>query len=152
MVAIAFLAQAAAVEKNSLGGLFGNGVEVPVIRGEKPGPAEDVAGSDDLDAGWASITTGFEGDGSADDEMKAIGGFAGFDHQIAGGETGLHGTFRQDVAMPAAQLLKERMRRQRLGRKWAFGVRRDHTNFISYSCPNKVGNKLMGCQLQNDET
>ena len=109
MIAVAFLAQAAAVEKNRLCWFVGHGVEVPVIRWEKPGPAQDVTRADGLDSQRGAGAESFQADRPANDEVKTVGRFAGFHDDFARGESGLHRTVGQNLAVGPAQPAEKRV-------------------------------------------
>src|SRR5580658_2171196 len=109
MIAVAFLAQTAAVEKYGLGRLVGDCIEVPVIRREKPRPPENVARPDCLDPQWRAGAECFQADGDINDQGEAIRRLAGFDDHFPSDETGWHRAICQYLPMPFAQSPEERV-------------------------------------------
>ena len=75
VVGFTFLAQRHAVKKDGLGVLQGAGVKVVVIRGEQPGPSQDISSTDDFNAGGSLLgMRTFDGYRSGTDQVKTIGG------------------------------------------------------------------------------
>ena len=87
LVLLALFAQVAGEKDDGPGGLDGAGVEIPFVRREQPGPAEDVAGLDELEAaGTFFAVGGFEGDFAFEDDVKAVGVEAFLENDFIGRE------------------------------------------------------------------
>jgi hypothetical protein len=93
-VLLALFAQVAGEKDDGAGGLDGAGVEIPFVRREQPGPAEDVAGLDELEAagGLAFLPVGgFEGDFAFEDDVKAVGVESFLENDFVGREFNFQG-------------------------------------------------------------
>jgi hypothetical protein len=109
-VVVTVLTEACAIEENGVGGFGGAGAEMPIIRGEEPGPTEDFAGAEILDAGGGiGVAPGFEGDSALADQVEAIGRLAFAEDDFVALELFEHGGGDQAFQMVGAESFDEAM-------------------------------------------
>src|SRR5262245_28477254 len=97
MVFFALFTQPRAIEEDGCRRLERTRVEMPIVGREQPGPSQHVAVTNRLnDGGAVIVASGFDGNASALDEIKAIRQFSFPKDYLAGRELGQHSHFSQE--------------------------------------------------------
>ena len=113
VVILAECAQAGAVKEDGDGGLKRDGIKLPVIGLEKPGPAQGIAAAEGLNIQGRQLgARGLEGDLAGEQEVKAVGGFALAKDGFASGVSHGHGMSVED-----AQVLRRESGEKGMGAK-----------------------------------
>jgi hypothetical protein len=79
------------------------------------------------------VAKGFQGNQTADDEVKAVGRLAGFNDEFAWLEGGVHGAFGQNMPVAFPHAMEKGMVRQRIGGKADFALGAVRVSFMFLS-------------------
>lgn len=99
VIGIAHFTEARSVKEHGFGRFESARVEVAVIGGKKPGPAENVAGANDLNLLARALQIRFNGNFTFDNQIKAVGRIAFAKNRFVGFKMGAHRALSQGVPL-----------------------------------------------------